>query len=417
MTPPTLRSGMRFGAYEVVRELGRGAFGTVYEAVRHPLRKRVALKVLNPELVDIPEAVTRFLREAETAAQMRHPYIVDVHDLGTVGDVPYLAMELLDGETLEDRIEREGRLGVETAVDLMLPVISAVGAMHDAGFVHRDLKPSNVFIAQGPHGDHPKLLDFGIVKVQAHDVALTRTASLLGTPSFMSPEQVREARDIDGRADVWSLGVMLYACVTGAVPFSGTSMFETFDHIMHGPIVAPGTRVGGVPAGFDAVVLRAMKREASARIATARELGRALLPYASPAAQRQWQKEFTRGPSLRPSVVSLLRAREPEPTVAEAGRTIAPEFSRVARAVGAMATVVIAVTVALALRGRSPEVQLARAPVVTVLRRPVDPPAAAAPVAPTVDAVAADEPQPSPAPRRRARTAHATERGPMIGNY
>jgi serine/threonine-protein kinase len=412
---------MRFGAYEVVRELGCGAFGVVYEAVRHPLGKRVALKVLNPEMVGTPDAVTRFLREAETAAQMRHPHIVDVNDLGAVAGVPYLAMEFLDGETLEDRVEREGRLSVETSVDLLLPVISAVSAMHEAGYVHRDLKPANVFIIQGPHGDHPKLLDFGIVKVRDLDASLTRTASVLGTPSFMSPEQVREARDIDPRADVWSLGVMLYVCVTGVVPFNGASMFETFDQIMHGPIVPPGRRVRAVPPGFDAVVLRAMKREASARTASARELGKALLPFASASAQRQWQREFTRGPLRRPAVARVGRRTEPAPTVAEAGNTVSTEVSRLGRAVAAMTTLVIAVTVALVLRGHAPASRRPPPPVVTVLRIARAPagvaPAASSQAAAGEADAGADEAQPSPAHRRRTRTVRASGSATQIGNY
>jgi serine/threonine protein kinase len=416
---------MRFGDYEVVRELGCGAFGTVYEAVRHPLRKRVALKVLNPEMLATPEANTRFLREAETAAQLHHPHIVDVYDLGTVGAVPFLAMELLVGETLEDRIEREGRLAVDTTVDLLLPVLSAVAAMHEAGYIHRDLKPANVFVTQGPHGDHPKLLDFGIVKVRDHDIALTRTASLLGTPSYMAPEQVREAKDIDARADVWSLGVMLYVCVTGVVPFAGSSMFETFEQIMHGPLVPPGKRVGGVPGGFDAVVLRALKRESSARTATARELGRALLPYASPEVQRQWRREFTRGPSLRPAVVRVEWAREADPTLAEAGLTVSRELSRLARAVVAMTTLVIAVTVALVLRGAFHSPPLPSRPVVTMLASPTEAPATVAPspapvAPPTLHDDRADPdgaPLPSPTPRRRTRGARSSEQGPAIGNY
>ncbi len=299
MSSGTLRPGLRFGPYEVLALVGSGTFGTVYEALRHPLRKHVALKVLNADMARNPEAVVRFLREAETASALHHPHIVDVQDLGSVDGVPFMAMEFLQGETLEDRLERDGRLSVEESVDLLLPIISAVAAVHQAGVVHRDLKPANIFIAQGPHGDHPKLLDFGIVKVKSPGAGLTHAASVLGTPSFMSPEQVREARDTDARSDVWSLAAVLYTSVVGEVPFDGSSMFETFDRILSAPLVAPGRRVEGVPHEFDAVMARALARDPEQRTASVRDFGRALLPFASQMAQVTWARDF-RGPTPVP---------------------------------------------------------------------------------------------------------------------
>jgi serine/threonine-protein kinase len=211
--PKNLEPGETFGRYRIVRKLGAGGMGSVYEAEHQELGRRVALKMLHRDLTHTPEVVARFLREARATAKVRHPHVVDVQDVGSEGGAPFLVMEYLDGEDLASLLVREGRLAVERATDLLLPVLAGVDAAHQAGIVHRDLKPENIFLLRAPGGElHPKVLDFGIAKVldPAGSLTLTRTASLLGTPYYMSPEQARGARDVDGRTDQYALGVILY---------------------------------------------------------------------------------------------------------------------------------------------------------------------------------------------------------------
>jgi serine/threonine-protein kinase len=155
------------GPYTLLRELGAGAFGAVYEARKEPLNKRIALKILHPDKARDAQYNARFVQEAQAAASLRHPHIVDVDDVGVLDGVPFLAMEFLDGETLSEHLKREGPLSTAAALDLLLPVFSAVAAVHDRGIVHRDLKPDNVFLWRPSTGIvHPKLLDFGIAKVR-----------------------------------------------------------------------------------------------------------------------------------------------------------------------------------------------------------------------------------------------------------
>ncbi len=285
-----LQPGQVFGGYEIVRQLGTGAFGAVYESLRMPLRKRTALKVLHREFVRYPDVLQRFLREAEIVAQMEHPHIVGVFDLGVHEGQPYLAMEFLDGETLADKLEREGVIPVAQAVDLMLAVTSAVSAVHGRGIVHRDLKPDNIFLARNATGaTQPKLLDFGVVKVRDAGRALTMTRAMVGTPSYMSPEQAQEARDVDAPSDQWTLAVILFECLTGRCPFAGTTLLEILNAIATGPLPRLRAANPAMPEGLEAVLSRAMERNPVDRWPTARAFGEALRPFASIGAQAQWE--------------------------------------------------------------------------------------------------------------------------------
>ncbi len=285
-----LQPGQVFGGYEIVRQLGTGAFGAVYESLRMPLRKRTALKVLHREFVRYPDVLQRFLREAEIVAQMEHPHIVGVFDLGVHEGQPYLAMEFLDGETLADKLEREGVIPVAQAVDLMLAVTSAVSAVHGRGIVHRDLKPDNIFLARTATGaTQPKLLDFGVVKVRDAGRALTMTRAMVGTPSYMSPEQAQEARDVDAPSDQWTLAVILFECLTGRCPFAGTTLLEILNAIATGPLPRLRAANPAMPDGLEAVLSRAMERNPVDRWPTARAFGEGLRPFASVGAQAQWE--------------------------------------------------------------------------------------------------------------------------------
>ena len=220
----------RFGGYITEKVLGQGGMGTVYQA-RHPtLGKRVALKSIRASLADDPVARQRFLREARAIALISHPHVVDVFDLRIDDERVFMVMELLEGETLDALLAREQRLALSRTVDLLLPVISAAAAIHDAGLVHRDLKPGNVMLAQRGRGLlEPVILDFGISRFSEaprRGPAITERDQLVGTIPYLAPELLRDARAAGPRSDQYAVGVMLYECVTGRQPFVGADRYE-----------------------------------------------------------------------------------------------------------------------------------------------------------------------------------------------
>ena len=293
-----LAPGSRFGRYEIRRFVAEGGFGAVYEADQvEPLRRRVALKVLRDSVRANPQVVARFLREAQAAAQLSHRACATIFDTGAEGGHAWLAMEFLEGEVLEERITREGALPTSFAADVLVPVLSAVAAAHDAGIVHRDLKPANIFLARQRSGAvRPKLLDFGIAKLLGEaaqaDGAVTRTGSFLGTPQYASPEQAEQSRAVDGRSDQFALGVILYECLTGTRPWPDGPAFRVLLAVTSGPIEPPRARNPEVPPELEAVVLRALARDPSQRFADARAFGRALLPFASEACRAEWRADL-----------------------------------------------------------------------------------------------------------------------------
>ncbi len=287
-----LTTGSAFGRYTIQRVLGAGAFGAVYEATQQPLGKRVALKVLHASQLHNMEVLQRFTAEAEATAKLRHPHIVDVLDLGAHEGVPFIAMEYLEGESLGARLDREGHLTTRSAVDLLLPVMSAVATVHDASIVHRDLKPDNIFLAVVRPGKVlAKVLDFGIAKVSEARQSLTRTGSMMGTVFYMSPEQARESRDVDGRSDQWALGVILYECIAGRCPFPGEAMIDVLTGIVSAP-VPPLSDVEGLPEGIEAILRRAMSKDREHRYPSVRAMAAELLTYASAAVRDEWAAEF-----------------------------------------------------------------------------------------------------------------------------
>ncbi len=293
-TPGAAREGRRgdiapgtvVGQYTVKRRIGAGGMAEVYEALHSGLNKRVAIKTLRREYADNGTLVARFLREAQVASSFRHPHIVDVTDVGMIDELPCLVMEYLEGETLHAMLKRRETLPVAEIVDLMLPVIAAVSKAHSQGVVHRDLKPANIFLTTGYAGGlHPKVLDFGISKILADEEpsALTTDSTFLGSPHYVSPEQARGERVLDGRADQYSIGVMLYEASCGVRPFAHRA--QTFMSLMYaiaqGDYAPPRTHRPDLSPEFEAIVLKAMARDADARFDSLGELGRALLPFAS----------------------------------------------------------------------------------------------------------------------------------------
>ncbi|MEZ4390642.1 MAG: serine/threonine-protein kinase [Polyangiales bacterium] len=269
------------GDYEIVRELGSGGFGTVYEARKRRLDLRVALKLLHPHMLKDPEVVERFVREARAATRFRHPHIVTVSDVGEVDGVRFIEMELLDGESLRDRVDR-GALPLVEALDALVPVFAAVAEVHDEGVVHRDIKPANIFLtAPLPGVLHPKLLDFGIAKLRDAARDVTDTDAFLGSVAYMSPEQMHSARNADARSDQWSLAVTAYECLTGRLPFEAQSVPEAVTAVLAGEFPAPRSLVPSLPEGVDAALRRALDRDPSLRFPSVRGFGAALLPFAS----------------------------------------------------------------------------------------------------------------------------------------
>src|SRR5215218_3713665 len=227
-TPEAL-IGQRIQKYEIVRILGHGGMGTVYEALNTTISKRVAMKFIDAETAQNKDAVARFQREAQAASAVESAHIVEIFDSGCTDDgLPFIVMELLRGEDLGHRIKRCGRLDLPEALHIIAQILRGLHRAHQAGIVHRDLKPDNVFLVdRDDDSSFAKILDFGISKVQRGEGApantLTRQGTVLGTPFYMSPEQAQAMPDIDGRTALWSLGAILYECLTGRPPHTGTS--------------------------------------------------------------------------------------------------------------------------------------------------------------------------------------------------
>jgi serine/threonine protein kinase len=313
--------GTQLGSYRIVRCIGSGGMGEVYEAFHTRLQKKVALKTLRQSLAQKPEARARFLREGETASRVRHPHIVDITDIGEDAGVPFLVMELLEGETLSAIVHRTGALSVEAAVELLLPVLDAVATAHEHDIIHRDLKPENIFLARSHRGGvTPKVLDFGISKMLTSEQGpnLTATTSFLGTPFYMSPEQAKGAKHSDARSDQYSLGVVLYETLTARQPHlnSGESFIQLVHAIAEGNFPPPRTIRGDLPSQIEAIILKAMHILPAERYASIREFGAALLPFAGERAHSIWGSAFGAPAASLP--VSGEISRSPEPSYAAA---------------------------------------------------------------------------------------------------
>ena len=288
-----LAPGSVFAGYRVVRQLGEGAFGTVYEAVRDDIGLTVALKVLRAEVSDNEEVATRFLREAQAVAQLQHPNIVGYVELGEVRGRPFLAMELLRGETLTDLMLREGRVSLGRALEIAIPLIAAVRTVHMQGIVHRDLKPDNVFITYTDSGAVvPKILDFGFAKISAPGMQITRADTAIGTPNFMSPEQMISPREVDPRSDQWALGVLLYYLITGIKPFAAKTLGDTLKNVLQFDPPSMREHLPSVPEAVDVAVMRTLRKPPAERFASVHELATALIPFANDDTAMLYSAEF-----------------------------------------------------------------------------------------------------------------------------
>ena len=268
------------GKYRLVRLLGEGGMGEVYEAQHAIIGRRFAIKFLHAHLTRNPEVVARFQREAQAAGALENENIAAALDFGAADDgAPFLVMEFLEGEDLARLLARVGTLPVPRAVSIVIQACRGLLAAHDRQIVHRDLKPENLFICQrNDRSDLVKVLDFGIAKL-CDMGAVTQSGATMGTPSYMSMEQARGARDVDQRTDIYALGVILYETLGGAKPHPGSSCNEIIYHIITEP-PRPLATLRPLPPGLCAVVERAMAREACARFASVVDLAEALAPFA-----------------------------------------------------------------------------------------------------------------------------------------
>jgi serine/threonine protein kinase len=267
-------------SYEIVRRIGEGGMGRVYEARHVRLGRRFAVKLMHQMFASDRDALARFRREAMAAAAIVSPFVAQVVDINATRDgQPYLVYELLEGEDLGSLLEREGTLPIGRAARLARQLTQGLRTAHEAGVVHRDLKPENVMIIRGSDGsEQVKVLDFGIAKV-AQDEKLTRTGAVLGTPAYMAPEQARGGSEIDQRCDVYALGAILYRALTGRAAFSGEDAGRTLTSVIWDEPQRPKTLRRDLPDGLELVIQRAMAKDPDARFASMAELDVALTPF------------------------------------------------------------------------------------------------------------------------------------------
>ena len=273
--------------YRLESLLGQGGMGSVWRAEHLQLKAPVAIKLLDPSIADDPVMLARFLREAQSAASLRSPNVVQIFDYGVEDGKAFIAMELLQGEPLSERITRLGRLPPDEAFRFVFDVLRAIGKAHEAGIVHRDLKPDNIFLCKD-EPEFAKILDFGVAKLQkpangplssrgALSIStggVTQTGMMIGTPYYMSPEQT-QAKDVDERADLWAIAVIAFEALTGRRPFLGESFGELVIAICTAPTPVPSD-VAPVPAGFDEWFVHATQRDRSRRFRSAREMAEEL---------------------------------------------------------------------------------------------------------------------------------------------
>ncbi len=269
------------GRYPVIREIGKGAMGTVFEGFDPDTGEKVAIKILRAEhLADsrADSASARFEREAQAGRRLRHKNIVSVREYGEQGRIKFIAMEFLDGKELRELMQERGRFELADAVFILLQLLDALGHSHEHGVVHRDIKPANLMVMDGLH---VKVMDFGIARIES--AAFTQVGTLLGTPTHMSPEQLR-GEAADGRADLWAAGVMLYELLVGRSPFAASTSVMVMHNALHVDPTPVSSLLPEVPPAVDAVLRRALAKRREDRYQKAGEFARELMKVAVSAA-------------------------------------------------------------------------------------------------------------------------------------
>ncbi|HEY1814518.1 MAG TPA: serine/threonine-protein kinase [Kofleriaceae bacterium] len=384
--------GTQVGAYRVLNRIGEGGMGTVWMAEHVTLGRRAALKVLHPEFSLRQEIVTRFFNEARAATAIADPGIVQIFDFGQhVDGSAYLVMELLDGEPLDRRLARQGVFAIRDALRIMRQVASTLGAAHARGIVHRDIKPENIFIVRDPEvpgGERAKVLDFGIAKLGGDQAGVkTQTSAVMGTPTYMSPEQCRGAGHVDARADVYALGCVLFTLIVGRPPFDAEGVGDIIAMHLREPAPTPSLLRGGIPPEVDHLILRCLAKDPAHRFQSAGELAAAIgaLVHSSPQLP----------PGMASSSAAYAVASAPTTLSSASGvnQMAPPRRSRVGLVVAIVGLGVVGGGIALGVRaaddGDSPKPSTEPVPAVTS--------------APTPAPTPATPPAPPPSPRARAK--------------
>ena len=342
--------------YRIDALIARGGMGAVFCATHTVSGKRVAVKWMLPTLGQIKGARERFIREACATARIAHPNIVDIYDVGSEGGSVFLVMEYLRGETLSDRLMRT-RMTETEIIGLLIPALRAVAAAHTHGVIHRDLKPDNIFLCCTQAGEElePKVLDFGISKFttdEVRDLALTHSGAVLGTPYYMSPEQVRGAREVDARTDVYAFGVILFEALTGQRPFDA----ETYNELILKIATEPPPSASELNPTLDpqlvAVVERAMARDPKERFASIQAMAHALEPFAGGVRFRSGRVLSDRPPTSGDYPVGNIRTpssprsqgaqRTPSLNMSRGQQPVARQGARVSLAAASLALLVCA---------------------------------------------------------------------------
>ena len=387
------------GKYRIDCAIGSGGMGAVYQVTHRVTGKRFALKWLLPQISANGDAAQRFIREAQVAGRFEHPNVVEVYDVGNEGDSFYMVMELLEGESLAERVDRAGPLSVTEVCELLIPCMRGVAEAHGAGIVHRDLKPANIFICKAARNlpESGKVLDFGISKMSGAPggelgEGMTKSGTLIGTPHYMPLEQMR-GRSVDHRADIYAFGVVLYQVLSGNLPYPADSFSDLVLMLAH-DAPPPLDEIVGMPRGLSHVVARAMAREAADRFQSIDELIAALEPYAT--GGESFPPQLPIGRRSLDSSLSLPTPLSTESRIS--GRVSAysqpPAPSRAPWIVGIGAFVLVAI-VAGAFWWRHDRAQVASAPGVVRPSAAAAPPEAAAPMQPSAASTATPKPQPA----------------------
>jgi eukaryotic-like serine/threonine-protein kinase len=309
--------------YKIVRLLGEGGMGAVYEGENVRIHHRVAIKVLHPNVAADSGARERFEREAQAAGHIGSEHIVEVFDLGELpSGARYMVMEFLAGEPLSGRVEKLGRMMPAAIAPLMLQLLEGLGAAHVAGIIHRDLKPENVFLQRAKGGlDFVKIVDFGVSKFNqlsgGSAMSMTRTGAVVGTPYYMSPEQVKGAKTIDHRTDLYSAGVVLFECITGQLPFQADSFNELMFKIALEPPLDPEKAVPGLDPAFARILRKSTAREAADRYQTCEEFAQAIAEWMQ-GANVSMPQMHTTGPNFSVSGTGNSPPGAPQPGSATA---------------------------------------------------------------------------------------------------